>query len=224
MEAADPAISASNTKFSTLLYFVICPHLISPLLLLWFVIWSSTHCNTLCCRICLMSFPYSWLLHFEPLIDYCSVLILEIVFVVSYCKQHQAITFSLLPAFIHHRPCVHFRSISDGIRNPIVAFVSLVSRLVSHTILWSDENIRISVSRASFRRSGSAAIITNKAILIISQRWYFVVDCTPRYDAYSCSRGRMRREGAPSMMFCNRLKTTTPRRLYWVRPPNPEHI
>jgi hypothetical protein len=26
------------------------------------------------------------------------------------------------------------------------------------------------------------------------------------------------------MMFSNRLKTMPPRRLYWVRPPNPENI
>ena len=91
-------------------------------------------------------------------------------------------------------------------------------------ILYRMKN-RTFMSRASFRRSGAAAPPSSTTPFVLKVH-VGIPSLIVHLDTMSMllSRSNVGREGAPSMMFCNRLKTTTPRRLYWVRPANPEHI
>ena len=91
-------------------------------------------------------------------------------------------------------------------------------------ILYRMKN-RTFMSRASFRRSGAAAPPSSTTPFVLTVNVgipSLIVHLNTMHIV--ALEVESRREGAPSMMFCNRLKTTTPRRLYWVRPANPEHI
>ena len=151
------------------------------------------------------------------------MLFLEVVLLVSYCKLRPS-HFLCCP-FIRHRPSSISEIYPTAYVIPSLPSSPIPSRLQTCIYILYRMKNRTFMSRASFRRSGAAAPPSSTTPFVLTVN-VDIPSLIVHLDTMSMllSRSNVGREGAPSMMFCNRLKTMTPRRLYWVRPPNPEHI